>query len=157
MQGKSQKCKIYPTLPNSYELQGKLPRPLPELRRAWQSFKRQEKVALTVMTMRASEFGFSEGPQKGPKREAKRLTETIILENQCESSKPDIFSIYFNDLCRWCPEEASHSNYFSMFYQIVRNFPFCKKPSKGPQKSSNALVRCLFQDSELSPLLRMAR
>ncbi len=45
-------------------------------------------------------------------------------------------------------EEASHSSYFSAHYLRVMNLAFFKKPSKGPQKSSNALVRCLFQDSE---------
>ena len=48
------------------------------------------------------------------------------------------------------PEEASHSSNFFASYLAVRNLFLGKKPSKGPQKPSNALVRCLFQDSELA-------
>ena len=62
------------------------------------------------------------------------------LENQCESSKSAIFSWYFNALSRWCPEEASHSIFFPMYFQIFIKFGTAKKPSKGPQMALNVLV-----------------
>lgn len=45
------------------------------------------------------------------------------------------------------PEEASYSASFSTYFQSFREFGLCKEPAKGPQKPSNALVRCLFRDS----------
>lgn len=52
------------------------------------------------------------------------------------------------------PEEASHSSSFPIYIQILKQFGLRQRPAKGPQKPSNALVRCLFWDSNLDLLLR---
>ena len=38
------------------------------------------------------------------------------------------------------PEEASHSIFFPMYFQIFIKFGTAKKPSKGPQMALNVLV-----------------
>ena len=39
------------------------------------------------------------------------------LENQCESPEHTFFSIYFNALIYWCPEEDSKGNKNGRFLQ----------------------------------------